>query len=93
VGWTKGLELAKVTRAEGTLRLCNLVAQGSRDAEGAVQTVGLFLANIGSGEYMTGTGNIYCGVTLTFAKFIDASGSLFCVGAEVSAQARGIGEA
>ena len=31
VGWTKGLELAKVARAEGQeFRLCNLVALGPR---------------------------------------------------------------
>ena len=33
VGWTKGLELAKVAQGRAALRLCNLVAQGPRDAE------------------------------------------------------------
>ena len=41
VGWTKGLELAKVARAEGSaLRLCNLVAQGPLTAKGGVQAGG-----------------------------------------------------
>src|SRR5271170_7418917 len=31
VGWTKGLELAKVAQGQRALRLCNLVAQGSRN--------------------------------------------------------------
>jgi hypothetical protein len=39
VGWTKGLELAKLAPKTGRsgLRLCNLVAQSSRDAQGTVQ--------------------------------------------------------
>ena len=38
VGWSKGLELAKLARQPGSaLRKCNLVAQGSRPAEGGFQ--------------------------------------------------------
>ena len=41
VGWTKGLELAKIGAAgRAGLRLCNLVAQSPRDAEGGVQAGG-----------------------------------------------------
>ncbi len=38
VGWSKATELVKVVRRDGEeFRLCNLVAQGQRDAEGRVQ--------------------------------------------------------
>ena len=38
VGWTKGLELAKLARKAGrALRKCNLVAQGSSTAEGRLK--------------------------------------------------------
>jgi hypothetical protein len=41
VGWTKGLELAKIARRDkAALRLCNLVAQGARTAEGELQAGG-----------------------------------------------------
>jgi len=36
-GWSKGLELAKLARERSAgVRLCNLVAQGSGDAEGGI---------------------------------------------------------
>ena len=49
VGWTKGLELAKVAQ-EGWagVRLCNLAAQGALTAEGSVQA--------GGGEGTNGAG-------------------------------------
>jgi|SRR5271165_1436066 len=38
VGWSKATELVKVVRRDGeTLCLCNLVAQGQRDAQGRIQ--------------------------------------------------------
>jgi len=36
VGWTKGLELAKLARRDAALRLCNLVAQSAGIAEGGL---------------------------------------------------------
>src|SRR5207302_8135298 len=40
VGWTKGTDLAKLARAEGAVRLCNLVAQGPLTAKGRVPAGG-----------------------------------------------------
>jgi hypothetical protein len=56
VGWTKGLELAKLARRDGQHFDCNLVAQGPKAAKGGLQA--------GGGEGTDGEGNRAVGADL-----------------------------
>ena len=57
VGWTKGLELAKLARQQGAaLRKCNLAAQSQTDAQGGVPA--------GGGERADGPGQRALGADL-----------------------------